>query len=85
LMSPLGGGTLRNIGQQEEACGCCATGKPGPRGDAGARGRRLYDAFVNSRASRVEPAFCCRRRQDARAYCATVREQGARQSGHADR
>ena len=71
LMSPLVW-DLAHIGQQEELW-LLRDGNPDRPGMLAPEIDRLYDAFVHSRASRVElplmpPA-------DARAYCATVRDK----------
>ena len=63
---------LAHIGQQEELW-LLRDGNPDRPGMLSPDVERLYDAFVNSRASRVElpllpPA-------DARAYCSTVRNK----------
>ena len=72
---------LAHIGQQEELW-LLRDGNPDRPGMLTPDVERLYDAFVNSRASRVNLPLLPP--QDARAYCATVREQGARRSGLAD-
>src|SRR5260370_31960004 len=71
LMSPLVW-DLAHIGQQEELW-LLRDGNPGRPGMLTPDVERLYDALVNSRASRVNlpllpPA-------DSRAYCATVRNK----------
>jgi iron(II)-dependent oxidoreductase len=71
LMSPLVW-DLAHIGQQEELW-LLRDGNPGRPGMLAPDVERLYDAFVNSRASRVSlpllpPA-------DARTYCGTVRNK----------
>jgi iron(II)-dependent oxidoreductase len=71
LMSPLVW-DLAHIGQQEELW-LLRDGNPDRPGMLAPDVERLYDAFVNSRASRVNLPLLPP--QDARAYCATVRNK----------
>ena len=71
LMSPLVW-DLAHIGQQEELW-LLRDGNPDRPGMLPPDVERLYDAFVNSRASRVSLPLLPP--QDARAYCATVRNK----------
>ncbi|KUI13495.1 iron(II)-dependent oxidoreductase EgtB [Mycobacterium lehmannii] len=71
LMSPLVW-DLAHIGQQEELW-LLRDGNPERPGMLSPDVERLYDAFVNSRASRVNLPLLPP--SDARAYCATVRDK----------
>jgi gamma-glutamyl hercynylcysteine S-oxide synthase len=71
LMSPLVW-DLAHIGQQEELW-LLRDGNPDRPGMLAPDVERLYDAFVNSRASRVNLPLLPP--SDARAYCATVRNK----------
>ncbi|MDT5233153.1 MAG: gamma-glutamyl hercynylcysteine S-oxide synthase [Mycobacterium sp.] len=71
LMSPLVW-DLAHIGQQEELW-LLRDGNPDRPGMLTPDVERLYDAFVNSRASRVNLPLLPP--QDTRAYCATVRNK----------
>ncbi|MCV7280914.1 ergothioneine biosynthesis protein EgtB [Mycolicibacterium flavescens] len=71
LMSPLLW-DLAHIGQQEELW-LLRDGDPRRPGMLAPDVERLYDAFVNSRASRVDLPLLPP--SDARAYCGTVREK----------
>ncbi|OBI75084.1 ergothioneine biosynthesis protein EgtB [Mycobacterium sp. E740] len=71
LMSPLVW-DLAHIGQQEELW-LLRDGNPDRPGMLTPDVERLYDAFVNSRASRVNLPLLPP--SDARAYCGTVREK----------
>jgi iron(II)-dependent oxidoreductase len=71
LMSPLVW-DLAHIGQQEELW-LLRDGNPDRPGMLAPDVERLYDAFVNSRASRVNLPLLPP--HDARAYCATVRNK----------
>ncbi len=71
LMSPLVW-DLAHIGQQEELW-LLRDGNPDRPGMLTPEVERLYDAFVNSRASRVNLPLLPP--QDARAFCATVRNK----------
>ena len=71
LMSPLVW-DLAHIGQQEELW-LLRGGNPDRPGMLPPEVERLYDAFVNSRASRVDLPLLPP--SDARAYCATVRDK----------
>jgi iron(II)-dependent oxidoreductase len=71
LMSPLVW-DLAHIGQQEELW-LLRDGNPDRPGMLTPEVERLYDAFVNSRTSRVNLPLLPP--QDARAYCATVRNK----------
>ncbi len=71
LMSPLVW-DLAHIGQQEELW-LLRDGNPDRPGMLAPEVERLYDAFVNSRASRVNLPLLPP--HDARAYCATVRNK----------
>ena len=63
---------LAHIGQQEELW-LLRGGNPDRPGMLPPDVERLYDAFVNSRASRVDLPLLPP--SDARAYCATVRDK----------
>ncbi len=71
LMSPLVW-DLAHIGQQEELW-LLRDGNPDRPGMLAPDVERLYDAFVNSRASRVNLPLLPP--SDARAYCSTVRDK----------
>ena len=71
LMSPLVW-DLAHIGQQEELW-LLRGGNPDRPGMLAPEVERLYDAFENSRASRVDLPLLPP--SDARAYCATVRNK----------
>src|SRR6202022_1997838 len=71
LMSPLGG-DLAPIGQQEELW-LLRDGDPDRPSMLGAQVESLYDAFIHSRASRVDLPLMSP--AGARTFCATVRDK----------